>query len=124
MPEIQNAFQLLSDRTGRLIDAGRVYIGVVNEDPEVAPIAVFWDADLTIAAAQPLQTVAGYIVRDGAPSRVFAATPYSMRVRQQNGGEVYYDPNSAADGDEIFGDFDGGIDGEDDGQIYDGGLDG
>lgn len=95
MQVVQNPYPLLNDTAARLIDAGRVFIGVPYGDPELEPTGTFWDKALTIPAAQPLETVAGYIVRNGAPARVYTAGPYSMRVRQRNGAEVFYDPNSA-----------------------------
>jgi len=73
------------------LEGGRIYIGAANTDPEQSPINVYWDAALTVLAAQPLLTSGGVIVRDGAPAQVYAAlNSYSIRVRDRSGSVVWY----------------------------------
>jgi hypothetical protein len=73
------------------LEGGFIYMGQAYQDPEQAPIAVFWDDALTIPAAQPLRTSGGVIVRDGTPSEVFSASEtYSIRVRDRSGAVVWY----------------------------------
>lgn len=79
---IQFPFPQFFDTDGDPLDAGYVYVGEVGQDPETHPIALFWDEALTIPAAQPLRTRAGYISRSGTPARVYVSQDdYSMTVR-------------------------------------------
>lgn len=88
---IGNPFAFFFDRPGRPLDGGRVYIGEVGEDPQTSPLNVYWDAALTIPAAQPLLTIGGLITRDGSPAFPFVAeTNHSIRVRDADLAEVFY----------------------------------
>jgi hypothetical protein len=99
MQRIDNPIPLFLDLHGELLDAGYVYVGTANADPEVSPLAVYWDAALTIPAVQPLRTRGGCIVNNGAPSLVFTGdTDYSLRVRDANGNLVSYVPAASATG--------------------------
>jgi hypothetical protein len=89
MGAVANPFALLSDTDGRLIDGAFVYIGEPDQDPEANPKAVWWDDDFETAAAQPLRTVAGYIVNIGSPAQAYVDGDYSIRVRQANGELVF-----------------------------------
>ena len=44
---------------GLPLENGYIWIGTVNLNPVVNPIAVYWDAALTIPAAQPIRTLNG-----------------------------------------------------------------
>lgn len=90
MTAVANPFPLFTDNQSRLIDDGRVYVGLPDQDPETNPAAVFWDEARTIPAAQPLQTVGGYIVNAGSPAVPYVDGDYSVRVRQANGAAVFY----------------------------------
>jgi hypothetical protein len=91
MARLNNPHPIFLDQFGALLDAGQIYVGVANADPEVSPLNVYWDAALTILAAQPLQTRGGVIVNNGSPSLVFfAGADYSMRVRDADGNLVSY----------------------------------
>jgi hypothetical protein len=84
MTKLVNPTPLFLDGRGALLDAGYVYIGTVNTNPETVgnQLALFWDSAMTIPAAQPLRTLGGVIVNGVTPSFVyFAATDYSMTVR-------------------------------------------
>lgn len=91
MTKLTNPRPLWLNARGNLLDGGRIYAGVPNGDPEAAPIDLFWDADLTIPAEQPLRTSGGVIVNEATPAEVFMAeTDYSLRVRDADGGVVTF----------------------------------
>ena len=72
------------NKAGIPLESGYVYIGVSDLNPETNPITVYWDAALTISAAQPLRTSGGYFIRSGSPSTVYASgTDFSMTVRDK-----------------------------------------
>jgi hypothetical protein len=82
------------DKNGDPLDAGFVYFGQPNQNPETAPLTVYWDYAGTQPVAQPARTLAGYIVRNGTPARVYAEGAYSVTVRNRKGEMVYYAPTS------------------------------
>lgn len=90
--QIEAPFDMFNGLDGKPLTNGKVYIGQVGTDPTVMAnqIPVFWDEAMTIPAAQPLTTNAGYIVRSGTPSRVYASTDYSLSVRNSVNILVYY----------------------------------
>jgi hypothetical protein len=82
---IVSPFPFFTDTTGAPLEGGYIFIGQSNLNPETAPVNVFWDAALTIPAAQPVRTVGGYPSRQGTPSRFYSATDtYSITVRNKN----------------------------------------
>jgi hypothetical protein len=88
---VRNPFPVWLDQFGALVDAGRVYFGESGEDPEVHPISVFWNPDLTIPAAQPLRTRAGILNNNGSPALAYVAeADYSVRLRDADGAEIFY----------------------------------
>jgi len=95
--QITQTLQVFTDLTGQPLDAGYIYIGQENQNPETSQIAVYWDAALTQPAAQPLRTIGGYISRQGTPADVYAASGFSMTVKTKNGELVYYQPTPATD---------------------------
>lgn len=95
MTRLTNPAPLFLDARGALLDAGHIYIGAANTDPQAQPIVVFWDAGLTLVATQPLRTSGGAIVRDATPAQVFMAEPdYAMRVTDADDNLVRYEPTS------------------------------
>lgn len=91
--KLTNPVPLFLNARGALLDAGYIYVGVANADPEDQPLDLFWDFARTIPAAQPLRTSGGRIVNGASPSPVFAAeTDYSLRVRDADGNLVDYAP--------------------------------
>jgi hypothetical protein len=100
---VQPPFELFTDIDGQPLEAGFVWIGTANLDPQTNPIQVYWDQDLTIPAAQPLRTIGGYVVNSGTPSRIFVdGVAYSIRVMNKNGSTIYseasvtgLDPNAS-----------------------------
>lgn len=86
------------DLDGKPLDAGKIYFGVANQNPETNPVAVYWDAAGTQPAAQPIRTLNGYTMRSGTPALVYTAGDYSVTVRNKKGQRVYYAPSSSAFG--------------------------
>lgn len=82
---------------GLALSAGYVYIGVANLDPVTNPVSVYWDSALTIPAAQPLRTLAGYVSNSGAPANVYTAGQFSLKVTDANGVQVFYAPKCPGD---------------------------
>lgn len=72
---VSTPFPIYNDTDGTPLDAGFIFIGQKNKDPISSPIAVFYDAALTMPAENPLRTRNGYVVRNGAPREVFTADP-------------------------------------------------
>lgn len=96
-----NPVPLFLDGRDALLDAGYVYIGTVNTNPETVgnQLALYWDAAMTIPAAQPLRTLGGVIVNGVNPSFVyFAATDYSMTVRDVDSVLVFSIPSCTETG--------------------------
>lgn len=89
---INNPFPLWLDKDGTLLDGGSIYVGTANADPESSPITVYYDAALTIVAAQPLRTRGGYVVNEnGNPTGIYCAPDdYSIRARDFDGNQVLY----------------------------------
>jgi hypothetical protein len=90
----QSPFPQYFDLDGSPLDAGRLYFGQVNQNPETAPITVYWDAAGTQPADQPIRTLNGYTVRNGTPAVIYAGSDYSLTVRDRRGRLVYTAPNS------------------------------
>lgn len=89
MIQVTFPFAQFTDKAGQPLDAGFIYIGTENLNPETNPIALFWDDALTIPAAQPLRTINGYLARNGSPGRVYTNTStYSITVRDKSSNLV------------------------------------
>ena len=87
---IVSPFPVFNDLDGTPLEAGYIYIGTANLNPEASPVNVFWDAACTIPAAQPIRTVGGFASRNGSPSTAYTlASPYSITVRNKNHVFVY-----------------------------------
>jgi hypothetical protein len=79
-------YPIFTDRDGQPLDGGQIFIGTANLDPIVNPIAVFFDAAMTISAPQPLTTLGGYIVDgSGIASNIYCATDFSILIRSRQG---------------------------------------
>lgn len=95
-------FPLFTDADGQPLDDAYIYIGTANQNPVSNPITVYWDAALTIAAAQPIRTSGGYSVYSGTPARFYTNSDYSILVRDKNGAFIY---TAASETDLISSDF-------------------
>jgi hypothetical protein len=93
---IQPPYPAFADVDGQPLDNGYVWVGVANLNPQVNPIAVFWDSALTIAAPQPIRTLNGYPSRSGTPARFYAGSDYSIQVLDSKGSLVYTSLNDNA----------------------------
>lgn len=91
---IQPTYPIFTDIDGQPLEAGYVWIGTANLDPQTNPINVYWDASLTILAPQPIRTLAGYPSRNGTPGRLYVNSDYSIRVMNKNGSAVYSAPSA------------------------------
>lgn len=83
-------FPVYLDTDGSALEDGYLYIGSPNQNPETNPITVYWDADYTTPAAQPIRTSGGFAVRNGSPAMMYVlALDYSITVRDKNRRLVY-----------------------------------
>jgi len=81
----------MGDTTGRPLDAGKVYFGQPNKDPEFYPIDIYYDESLTVTAAQPIRTKGGFMNANGDMVEVYAAeSEYSVKVLDAYDREVFY----------------------------------
>jgi hypothetical protein len=86
---IKPPYPAFAGADGLPLENGYIWIGTVNLNPQVNPIAVYWDSSLTIPAALPIRTLNGYPVYQGSPSRFYVATDYSIQVLDSKGSVVY-----------------------------------
>ncbi len=91
---IQPTYPIFTDIDGQPLEAGYVWIGQANLDPQVNPINVYLDAALSIPATQPVRTLGGYPSRNGTPARLYVNSDYSIRVQNRNGSTVYSAPQA------------------------------
>ncbi|NUG10199.1 hypothetical protein HUN13_01205, partial [Acinetobacter seifertii] len=93
--KVRELFPLFSDVDGTPLDAGFIFVGNKNTDPEQTPVQVYWDSDLTIPAAQPIRTRNGFAARDGKASRLYIPIlEYSITIKNRNGTLVHNQPIS------------------------------
>jgi hypothetical protein len=93
---IQVPFPVFAGTDGLPLENGYVWIGVANLNPQVNPIAVYWDAALTILASQPLRTLNGYVSRSGTPAQVYIdGVNFSILVQDSKGSMVYNFPDGS-----------------------------
>lgn len=91
---IQPTYPIFTDIDGQPLEAGYVWLGTANLDPQTNPITVYSDAALTILAPQPIRTLAGYPSNNGTPGRLYVDSDYSIRVMNKNGSTVYSAPTA------------------------------
>ena len=89
---IQPTYPIFTDIDGQPLEDGYVWLGVANLAPIGNPINVYWDAALTIPAAQPIRTRGGYPMNSGTPARLYVNSDYSIQVQNKNGSVVYSAP--------------------------------
>jgi len=90
MRATQPPFPNYVDIEGQPLDAGYLYFGQANQNPETSPITVYWDLAGTIPAAQPIRTLNGYTTNNGRISNVYATADYSLTVKDRFGRVQYY----------------------------------
>jgi hypothetical protein len=86
---IQPTYPVFTGLDGLPLDAGYLWFGVADLDPQTNPTTIYWDEAMTIVAPQPIRTLAGYPVRSGTPARIFISNDYSVRVQDNKGITVY-----------------------------------
>ena len=85
-------YTAIADIDGSPLDAGFLFFGEYGKDPELFPVEVFWDADFTVPAAQPIRTRNGYPVRNGSPTKVYLKTAqHSIAIKNRNGAFILVD---------------------------------
>jgi hypothetical protein len=94
--QISPPFPIFSDIDGQPLEAGFIWIGQVNLDPQTNPIQAFSDGALTIPIAQPIRTIGGYPAVSGTPARFYVDQDYSIRVMNKNGSVIYNSLNGNA----------------------------
>lgn len=92
---VLNPIPQFFDKDGDPLDNGYLYFGLANQNPVTSPQTVYWDADETIPAAQPIRTLNGYPVRSGTPAIVYVPNDFSLLVKNRRGQVVFYAANSA-----------------------------
>jgi polygalacturonase len=91
---IQPPFPIITGADGQPLEDGYIWIGVANLPPIGNPVAVYWDAALTIPAALPVRTRGGYPVNAGTPARLYVGSDYSILVQNKNGSTLYSAPEA------------------------------
>jgi hypothetical protein len=92
---IQVPFPVFQGRDGQPLENGYVWIGEPNLNPQTNPVVAYYDAALTIPAAQPLRTLNGYISRAGTPAQVYVdGVNFSILVQDSKGSMVYNFPDA------------------------------
>lgn len=93
--KVQVPYPLFNDIDGRPLNAGYIYIGEVGKNPEVYPVNVYWDKELTIPAEQPLRTRNGYISKNGKAGKIYIVdSGCSVTVKNKSGFISYTDLHS------------------------------
>jgi hypothetical protein len=97
LQEVKNPYALFLGLDGLALQLGYVYIGLENQDPETSPKSIFWDEAGTEVASQPIRTLAGMADRSGSPARFYTSGKYSIRVRDAQGTQVFYEASAGED---------------------------
>jgi hypothetical protein len=95
MPLTQLAppYPIFTDKNGDPLDAGFLYFGVANDNPETNPITVYYDRGFTQPVSQPVRTSNGYVMRNGSPALIYAnSASFSVTVRNKRNELVIYSP--------------------------------
>lgn len=85
------------DADGSPLDEGYLFFGAENDNPETAPIAVYWDEAGTQPAAQPIRTLNGYPARAGTPASIYCNTAYSVTLRNRRRALIAYRASQTSD---------------------------
>jgi hypothetical protein len=92
MLQVAPPYPVFADLNGSPLDAGYIYLGMVNLNPETDPIQVFWDESLSLPAAQPIRTIGGLPSRNGSPGTLYTDGTYSITIKDKAGRTVYSSP--------------------------------
>ena len=94
LTQLGTPYPVFTDLDGKPLDDGYLYFGEQDQNPETNPITVYYDAALTQAAAQPIRTSNGYVMRNGSPTILYADSLFSVTVRNKKRELVIYAPVS------------------------------
>jgi len=92
LTQLAPPYPIFTDKSGSPLDAGYLYFGEVNKNPETNPITVYYDRGFTQPVAQPVRTSNGYIMRNGSPALIYADSQFSVTVRNKQNELVIYSP--------------------------------
>lgn len=92
LTQLAPPYPIFTDKNGDPLDAGFIYFGEPNQNPEANPIQVYYDRGFTQPVAQPLRTSNGYIMRNGSPALIYADSQFSVTVRNKRNELVIYSP--------------------------------
>ena len=92
LTQLAPPYPIFTDKNGDPLDAGYLYFGAANQNPETNPIQVYYDSAFTQPAAQPLRTSNGYVMRNGSPALIYADSQFSVTIRDKKGALVIYSP--------------------------------
>jgi hypothetical protein len=93
MTKLVNPVPPWFDLRNGLMDGGYIWVGQAGTDPEVEAnqIAIFWDREQTVPAAQPLRTLGGAIVQGFNLGLIYFAEPdFSITIRDADNNLVTY----------------------------------
>lgn len=88
-----NPFPVIPDLNGDPLDGGYIYIGAPNENPQVTPKAVYYDAAQLLPVPQPIRTTMGRVWHQASPAALYITGNYSIRVLDKNGAQIFLSMN-------------------------------
>lgn len=93
--KVISPYPIFNDVDGDPLDAGYMYIGEVGKNPEVYPVPVFFDENLSIPAPQPIRTRNGYISQSGKPAKLYIANEKcSVTIKNKRKTIIWTDLNA------------------------------
>jgi len=87
MPVIVDEHTQYTDVDGKPFLNGKIFIGIVNLDPEANPEPIFSNRELTIVLANP-QTLNS---RGQSPTKIYSAGRYSFKLENSAGSQIEQD---------------------------------
>ncbi len=87
MPVIIDEHTQYTDVDGKPLVNGKIFIGVVNQDPVLNPTPIFSNRELTIVLANP-QTLNS---RGQSPTKIYSAGRYSFRLENSAASQIEQD---------------------------------
>ncbi|MFW2098429.1 hypothetical protein ACG9ZL_19830 [Acinetobacter sp. ULE_I057] len=93
--KVISPYPIFNDVDGDPLDAGYTYIGETGKNPEVYPVPVFFDENLSIPAPQPIRTRNGYISQSGKPAKLYIANEKcSVTIKNKRKTIIWTDLNA------------------------------
>lgn len=93
---VASPFPIMTDVDGQPLEDGYIFLGVAGLPAEANPVVAYWDAALSVPAAQPIRTIGGYPVRTGSPAVVYVDGDYSISVKNKNNTPIFQSLNTTA----------------------------